>query len=121
MTDTMAHIFDQAPAVVRVDTFKADPASRDLLLPQILATHEALRGIPGFISDQIIERFDDSGQMVVMTLVAWENSAAATAAGPVVGAFHQHRGFDPAQFLEHNGISIERAQFETITQAGLTS
>ena len=104
ITDTMARTVDHAPAGVRVDTFKADRASRDLLLPQILATDEALRRIRGFISDQIIERSDEfrSGHR----------------REPGRRGVHQHRSFDPAGFLEHNGIPIERAQFETGPQAG---
>jgi heme-degrading monooxygenase HmoA len=73
---------------------------------------EFIRHLNGFVSDQIMQRRDEAGNLVVMTIATWKDKQALEAAKEAVGAEYKRIGFNPQQFVQERHIQLQRNIFE---------
>ncbi|MFD1787555.1 hypothetical protein ACFSC3_08220 [Sphingomonas floccifaciens] len=73
---------------------------------------ETLRRQRGYLSDQVLERFDNLGEPTIIAIVCWESLASLAAAGTAVRAFYDSLGFDFSAFCDRNGIRSDVAVFK---------
>jgi len=100
--------------LVRIDTFTVPEPARAALEARIAAIHALLREAPGFRRDMVVARDEGPGPCEVITLVEWQDAAAAEAATARIRESHDREGFDPATFMSHAGITVTRRMYHPL-------
>lgn len=95
----------------RIDAFNIPDVARPEFERRVLETTTLLRTQPGFISKRWFEKVFGDGSMNLVTIVEWQDEAGIRAAGEVVRAMHEAKGFDPAAFARLNGIVDSKAVY----------
>ena len=65
-----------------------------------------IKNLPGFIEDNVYERTDEQGNIIVISVATWENGAAIKNAKGAVQAEYKREGFDMQAMLKRLNITI---------------
>ena len=104
--------------VYRVDRFTVPAFARDEFIEQVRRTHEVLRELPGFIEDRVLERAAGSSHVSVVTMVTWQDQAAAEDARVAVTVAQRKAGFDKHRFLSRLGVEVDIGSFREVELFG---
>lgn len=100
--------------VYRVDKFRVPTNAREDFLAEVMNTHELLRVQPGFRHDLLLEQVSDSGELGIVTLAAWDDQAAAQAAGDAFAEMRRATSFDPKAFMSALGVSADLGNYREL-------
>jgi heme-degrading monooxygenase HmoA len=100
--------------VYRIDRFIVPDESLEEFLAGLPRTHELLQQQPGFEYDLALRGERSAGTTRVMTLVAWADDDAVTAARRVVAARNEEVGFTPADTFARLGIDAELGMYAPV-------
>jgi len=70
-----------------------------------------IKGLPGFIKDEVYQKADEEGNVTVITIATWENAEYLNQAKSAVQAEYKRMGFDPEEFTRRLGIKMERGLY----------
>jgi heme-degrading monooxygenase HmoA len=100
--------------------------SKQILIDKVIVPSEAVREfntlltfnrdfikkLPGFIEDQVYERSDEDGNLVIITVAVWESGDAIKKAKEAVQAEYQKQGFNLQEVLKRLQITIDRGIYK---------
>lgn len=72
-----------------------------------------IKELPGFVEDQVYERSDEAGNLIVITIAVWESGDAIKKAKEAVQAEYQKQGFNLQDILKRLHITIDRGIYKT--------
>lgn len=100
--------------VYRVDKFTVPADVKEEFIGKVKLTHDLLRTLPGFQQDFVLEQATENGDLKIITLVAWENADAMANARTAVGIMQKDIQFNPQDFIQKSGITMERGDYQRI-------
>lgn len=103
-----------AEQIYRIDKFIVPAESRDVFLERVHETHSVLRGMPGFISDFIVEQVGGPGVFNLVTTVIWKDQTAIDYAKSAMHQHHANSRFNPQQFWDQLGIKADLANYRKL-------
>ncbi len=75
-----------------------------------------IKSLPGFIKDEVMAYEDNSGDLILMTIAAWQNQDYLDKAKRSVQTEYEKINFDPAEFTEQLNIKMERQLYKAYQQ-----
>lgn len=75
-----------------------------------------IKNLSGFISDKVLESYDDSGNLTIITVAEWENRNRLNEAKLAVQEEYKRTGFNPKDFYARLNIKMERGQYQTFQE-----
>ncbi len=100
--------------VFRVDKFRVPASVREEFLVEVLKTHELLRKQPGFRYDLLLEQDPTPDEVGIVTVAAWDDQAAVTAAGAAVVEMRRSSSFDPGAFMARLGVTADLGNYREL-------
>jgi heme-degrading monooxygenase HmoA len=100
--------------VYRLDRFVVPAAAREEFLTRVSHTHEILRRQAGFVQDFLLERSDEDGATIIVTMVEWDSRETVDRVVPIVQAAHREMGFNPKETIARLGIKAEFGMYQTV-------
>ncbi|MDQ0966648.1 steroid delta-isomerase-like uncharacterized protein [Flavobacterium sp. W4I14] len=94
-----------------IDQFSVPKASVDEFIERMNYNRVFIKTLPGFISDQVFEQKDNEGNLVIITIAAWENQDKLNKAKTTVQTEYKRIGFNPVDFYQRLNIKMERGQY----------
>lgn len=105
---------DKSRRVLLIDTFTVPPEAREIFLKRMNISRTMLRTLPGFIEDHAYEKTAGESKFNYITVATWESEEAISNAKKLVNARYAEEGFDLAEFIKQNRITMERAMYRNI-------
>ena len=93
--------------IYRVDKFFVPDAAREEFIGRVRTTHEALRTVPGFLQDFVLEQASGPSEFNFITIVEWAGSESVETAKATVAARHKEMNFNVQEFLVRLGIKAD--------------
>jgi heme-degrading monooxygenase HmoA len=112
MNDILPSPSDQR--VYRVDKFIVPEPARDEFVSVVESINVALRKLPGFVQDLVLEKTTGQGEFNIVTIAVWENARAIEAAQKTMQAHYAETGFDRKAFLTKLGIKADMANDQLV-------
>lgn len=94
-----------------IDQFFVPEKAKAEFTERMMINRNLISNLPGFIEDAVYDRMDEQGNLICLTVAAWENEDAVKNAKEVVQAEYKRAGFDLPAMLERLGIKMERGLF----------
>lgn len=99
---------DSSTQKVFIDKFVIPPSGKNEFLDRMTINRNFIRNLDGFIRDDVYERTDDSGNIIVMTIAIWENEEVLDQAKKRVQKKYQEEKFDMKEMFDRLNITMER-------------
>jgi len=95
-----------------IDKFIVPQNAKREFIERMNVNRNFIKNLPGFIEDNVYERTDEHGNLIIVTVAMWENEDAIKNAKGAVQALYQKEGFDMQGFLKRLNIVIDRGQYK---------
>lgn len=100
-----------------VDKFIVPASSLDEFKRQMQYNRDFIKRLPGFIRDNVLARYEDNGDVVLVTIAEWRSQQDLDHAKVSVQEEYRRVKFNPAEFLQRLDITMEREQYTTFTRS----
>ncbi len=97
-----------------IDKFVVPAAAKEEFMKRTQINREFIKGLPGFIEDEIYISTDEDGNTHCVTVAVWENAGALQKAKEKVQEFYREEGFNPAEMLKRLNITMDRGVYSKI-------
>lgn len=97
-----------------IDQFFVPEKAKAEFTERMTINRSFISKLPGFIEDAVYQRSDEQGNMICITIAAWENEDAIKKAKEAVQATYRKEGFDMPAMIERLGIKMERELYQKI-------
>ena len=94
-----------------IDKFIVPAAAVNEFTNRMNINRNFIKKLPGFIKDEAYQRTDEHGNLVCITIAAWENEDALKKAREVVQAEYKKQGFDMPAMLSRLNIVMDRGLY----------
>lgn len=94
-----------------IDKFSVPKAAVEEFVKRMDYNSVFIKKLPGFISDQVFEQKDNEGNLVIITIAAWENQGKLNQAKTAVQTEYKRIEFNPIEFYQRLNIKMERGQY----------
>jgi predicted ester cyclase len=91
-----------------VDKFFIPKGAVSAFMERMEYNRNFISKLPGFIKDEVIIRNAPTGELILMTIAVWKSQHDLDEARKLVQAAYQKINFNPAQFTQQLGITMER-------------
>ncbi len=95
-----------------IDRFTVPLSAKQEFIERMAVNRNFIKKLPGFIEDNVYERTDEQGDLIVVTVAAWENEDAIKNAKEAVQAEYKREGFDMQGMLKRLNITIDRGIYQ---------
>ena len=94
-----------------IDKFFVPAAAINEFYERMSINRNFIKGLPGFIEDEVYEYTDDNGNLICITIANWENREALNKAKETVQAEYKKQRFDPAEMFKRLNIVADRGVY----------
>lgn len=94
-----------------IDKFLVPASAKEEFMQRANFNRTFIKKLPGFIEDAAYERVDENGNIIFITIAAWENEDAVKKAKEAVQAEYKKQGFDLAAMLARLNVTIDRGMY----------
>lgn len=108
---TVSNKNEERNAVYFIDRISVPKTSRDEFFKQMTTTNAFIKSLPGYIRNEVLERYDHDGNSDIMTVAVWEDEDKLNNAKIAVQNEFKRMGFNPMEFFNRLTIKIERGQY----------
>jgi len=94
-----------------IDKFVVPAESYEIFLWRMNYNRVFMWKLDGFIEESVYERVDDYGNIVIVSVAAWENYDKMMNGKNAMQTEYKRIGFNPQQFLKEINGTMERGAF----------
>jgi len=95
-----------------IDKFIVPQSAKREFIERMNVNRNFIKNLPGFIEDNVYERTDERGNLIIVTVAMWKDEDAIKNAKGAVQALYRKEGFDMQGFLERLNIVIDRGLYK---------
>src|SRR6187431_2206721 len=99
---------------VFIDKFFVPQNSKQEFVERMNINRNFIKGLPGFIEDNVYERTDEQGNFIVVTVAVWQNEEAIKKAKEAVQAEYKRTNFNMPEMLKRLDITIDRGVYKRV-------
>ncbi|WP_133574035.1 hypothetical protein [Pedobacter metabolipauper] len=101
----------QKDKVYFIDEFQIPVNSMKAFTQRMEYNRTFIKGIDGFIKDQVFERRDEEGNFIIITIASWKSKDHLEDAKSKVQAEYKRINFDPSEFCRQLNIKMKRGLY----------
>jgi heme-degrading monooxygenase HmoA len=101
-----------AKEYILIDQFIVPQNARQEFVERMNINRNFIKDLPGFVEDNVYERTDEHGNLIVVTVAVWQNEEAIRKAKEAVQAEYKRQDFNMAEMLKRLDISIDRGIYK---------
>lgn len=97
-----------------IDKFIIPAAAINPFHERMQINRNFIRQLSGFIEDEAYEYADENGNLMCVTIAAWQNELVLQKAKEAVQAEYKRTGFNPSEFYERYQIQLDRGVYKAV-------
>ena len=114
-TDISATDKEEIPdAVYFIDKFIVPKTSIEDFKKQMIYNRDFLKALSGYLSGEVLEQYDNEGNLAIMTIAVWENQDKLNNAKYSMQTEFLRTGFNPTEFYQRLNIKAERGLYKRL-------
>lgn len=99
-------------AIDFIDRFFVPAIAVQTFEERMKINREFISALPGFNDDEVYRQFDESGNLICITIAKWESAEALNKAKEAVQAEYKKQNFNPSKMFEELGIRLDRGIYK---------
>ena len=97
-----------------IDRFFVPQNSKQEFVERMNINRNFIKGLAGFIEDNVYERTDEQGNFIVVTVAVWQNEESIKKAKEAVQAEYKRTDFNMPEMLKRLDITIDRGVYARV-------
>jgi len=97
---------------VLIDKFIVPQNARQEFVERMNINRNFIKGLDGFVRDNVYERTDEQGNIIVVTIAVWQNEEAIKKAKEAVQEEYKRLNFNMPEMLKRLNITIDRGVYK---------
>ena len=102
---------------ILIDRITVPVNAKDEFTKVMTYNRNFIKGLPGFVKDEVYEQTDDLGNFHFITIAVWQSTDDLKKAKEKVEAEYKRISFDPRAFCQKLNIKMERDIYHSFTNA----
>jgi len=107
-----SQIIEASPEQVFIDRFIVPQNAKQEFVERMNINRNFIKGLTGFVEDNVYERMDEDGNLIVVTVAVWQNEEAIKKAKEAVQAEYKRLDFNMPEMLKRLNITIDRGIYK---------
>jgi len=101
-------------AHVLIDRFVVPQNAKGEFIERMNINRNLIKNLQGFVEDNVYERVDEQGNLIVVTVAVWESDEAIKKAREAVQAEYKKQNFNMPEMLKRLNITIDRGIYARV-------
>lgn len=111
---TLSQKNENEKTVYFVDKFLIPQNSIEEFTLRMKYNRSFIKNLSGFIKDEVYEQKDEEGNLIIITIAAWQSQDNLNNAKSAVQAEYKRIDFNPIEFYQRLNIKMDRGQYSIL-------